>query len=371
MAEQYPGPYSTLLLADLGADIILVERPDGGDPARLGGDHFNALSRNKRSITIDLRTEKGREICYRLAEHSDVFMEGFRPGVAKRLGVDYESIKKVNPRIIYCSISGYGQDGPYHDWPAHDLTYQAMAGLLANLIPTGNFSGSPGVAIGDLSSGMFATIGVLAALMARERLGIGQYVDVSMRDGLISWMTVPLAIYLKNDVGAEVRGARGEPGYGVFTTKDGKYLTLSIAYEDHFWRNLCHAIGQDNLAELPGAKRRERREELRTMLAEVLSTRPRDEWVNLLTAADVPCGPVSTFEEVVTDPQVIHRSMITEFTSPAGEKVRQVAHPLKFSEQATEIRWLAPSLGEHTNEILESLGYSEADIKELRKGRTV
>lgn len=368
MAEQYPGPYATLLLADLGADVILLERPGTGDPSRLAAEHFNALNRNKRSITADLRTEKGREIGYKLAERSDVFMDGFRPGVVKRLGVDYESIRKVNPRIIYCSISGHGQDGPYRNRPGHDLTYQAMAGLLAHLIPSGNFSGGPRVAIADLSSGMFATIGVLAALLAREKLGTGQHLDVSMRDGLLSWMSVPLATYLSAGQRPVAGEARGEAAYGVFATKDGKYLTLSVAHEDHFWKNLCCAIGRDDLAELPRQRRHERRQELRAMLAEVLSTRSRDEWVELLTAADVPCGPVSTLDEVVVDPQVVHRGMITEITSATGEKVRQVAHPLKFSEANPEIRRLAPTLGEHTDEILASLGYTKREIGELRKG---
>jgi len=371
MAEQYPGPYSTLLLADLGADVVLLERPGTGDPSRFAAEHFNALNRNKRSITVNLRTEKGREICYKLASHFDVLMEGFRPGVVKRLGVDYESIRKVNPGIIYCSISGYGQDGPYRDWSGHDLTYQAMAGLLAHLIPSGSFSGGPAVAIGDLSSGMFATIGVLTALLAREKLGIGQYVDVSMRDGLISWMSVPLATYLGRGPEPVARQTRGEPAYGVFATSDGKYLTLSIAHEDHFWNNLCRAIGKDDLAELPRQERYERSEELRAVLAGVLSTRPRDEWVQLLTAADVPCGPVSTFQEVTTDPQTIHRGMITEVTTPAGKKVRQVSHPLKFSETAIGIRRLAPALGEHNNEILEFLGYAKGEIEELRKERVI
>jgi crotonobetainyl-CoA:carnitine CoA-transferase CaiB-like acyl-CoA transferase len=370
MAEQYPGPYATLLLADLGADVILLERPGTGDPSRFAADHFNALNRNKRSITVDLRTEKGKEICFKLAKRSDVFMEGFRPGVVKRLGVDYESLRKVNPNIIYCSISGYGQDGPYRDWPAHDLTYQGMAGLLSNLIPSGNFSGSPGVAIGDLSSGMFATIGVLTALVARGSFGTGQYIDVSMRDGLLSWMSVPLATQLRG-ARRTAEGAGGEPAYGVFATGDGKYLTLSIAHEDHFWRNLSHTIGREDLAEIPRASRHERRDELRAVLAEVLLTRPRDEWVKLLIAADVPCGPVYSLEEVGTDSQVIHRGMITEISLPSREKVRQVAHPLKFSETPSEVRRPAPKLGENTNEILQSLGYTKDEIEELRKEQAI
>jgi crotonobetainyl-CoA:carnitine CoA-transferase CaiB-like acyl-CoA transferase len=371
MAEQYPGPYATLLMADLGADVILVERRGTGDPSRFAEDHFNALNRNKRSIAVDLRTEKGKEICHKLAERSDVFMDGFRPGVVKRLGVDYDSLRKVNPKIIYCSISGYGQDGPYRDRPAHDLTYQSMAGLLANLVPSGNFSGRPGVAIGDLSSGMFATIGVISALFSREKTGVGQYVDVSMFDGLVSWMSVPLASYLRTGGEPADRASRGEPAYGVFAAEDGKYLTLSIAHEDHFWKNLCLAIGRDDLGDVPRNSRFERREELAAMLADVLITKPRDTWVELLNAADVPCGPVYTIGEVAADPHVEHRSLITEIPSSAGQKVKQVAHPLKFSETPASARHPAPALGENTEEILESLGYGRAEIEELRTTEVV
>jgi len=358
-------------MADLGADVTLLERRGTGDPSRFAEDHFNALNRNKRSIAVDLRTEKGKEICHKLAERTDVFMDGFRPGVVKRLGVDYDSIRKINPGIIYCSISGYGQDGPYRARPAHDLTYQAMAGLLANLIPSGNFTGGPGVAIGDLSSGMFATIGVLSALFSREKTGKGQYVDVSMFDGLVSWMSVPLAANLRTGGEPADRAARGEPAYGVFSSGDGKYLTLSIAHEDHFWKNLCMAIDKPDLADIPRSGRYERREELKAMLVDVLLTKPRDTWVELLNAVDVPCGPVNTIGEVAADPHVGHRGLITELASSGGQKVRQVAHPLKFSETPARARHPAPALGENAEEILESLGYSPEEIRKLRETAVV
>jgi len=364
MAEQLPGPYCTMLLGDLGAEVILLERPGTGDPARMIPAFLSILGRNKKSITANLKSEKGREICYKLAARSDVFLEGFRPGVLKRLGADYESIRKINPRIIYCSISGYGQDGPYQDRPGHDLSYQATAGLLANYIESGNFPAGPGVAIADLSSAMFATIGILAALRARDRFGVGQYVDVSMTDGLVSWMSAALGIYL--NMGSSLQAVAREPAYGVFQAKDEKYLTLSIAHEDHFWRNLCHAIGKDELAELPREQRHLRKDELVAMLRGALATKTRDEWVELLTKADVPCGPVYTLEEVVSDPQILHRGMIVEVDGPEG-RVKQVAHPIKFSETPAQIRMLLPKLGEHTEEILTSLGYSPEEIEGLRK----
>jgi len=368
MAEQLPGPYCTMLLGDLGAEVILLERPGTGDPARMIPAFLSILGRNKKSITVNLKSEKGRDICYKLAETSDVFLEGFRPGVLTRLGTDYESIKRINPTIIYCSISGYGQGGPYWDRPGHDLSYQATAGLLANLIESGNFPAGPGVAIADLSSAMFATIGILAALRARDTFGVGQYVDISMTDGLVSWMSVALGLHF--GTGSSLLAVGREPAYGVFQAKDKKYLTLSIAHEDHFWRNLCHAIGKDELAELPREQRHQRRDELVGMLRDVLATKSSQEWVELLSKADVPCGPVYTIEEVTSDPQILHRGMIVEVDSPEG-KVKQVAHPIKFSETPAQIRMLLPKLGEHTEEILSSLGYSLGEIEELRKEEAI
>jgi crotonobetainyl-CoA:carnitine CoA-transferase CaiB-like acyl-CoA transferase len=211
---------------------------------------------------------------------------------------------------------------------------------------------------------MFATIGILAALRARDKLGIGQYVDISMTDGLVSWMSMAFGLYF--GMGGSLAAIGMEPAYGVFQAKDKKYITLSIAHEDHFWRNLCHAIGKDELAELPREQRHQRREELVSMLQGVLATKTREEWLELLSKADVPCGPVYTLDEVVSDPQILHRGMIVEVDSPEG-KVKQVAHPIKFSETPAQIRMLLPKLGEHTEEILTSLGYSLGEIDGLRK----
>jgi crotonobetainyl-CoA:carnitine CoA-transferase CaiB-like acyl-CoA transferase len=359
MAHLYPGPYCTLILGDLGAEIILVEQPGIGDASRALPLHFGAINRNKRSITLNLKVHKGRDICYQLVKNCDVFLEGFRPGVASRLGVGYETIRDINPHIIYCSISGYGQDGPYRDWPAHDNSYQGIAGLL-------KASGGPsppnileGVAIGDLSSGMFATIGILAALYARNKLGIGQYIDVSMLDSLVALMSIPLYGYLT--VGSSFR-VRTDAAYGVFETKERKHITLSISGEQHFWRNLCVTIGREDLAEMSFEERLERHDELMEMLRKTIATRESGEWIKVLIAADVPCGPVMSLEEVVRDPQVLHRRMITEI-----DGVRQIAHPLKFSNARCCVDRPVPKLGEHTRDILKSLGYTEQDVETLRK----
>lgn len=363
MAWQYPGPYCSMLLADMGANVIMLEPPGIGDPSRLMPCFFSAINRNKRSITLNLATEKGREVCHRLAQSSDVVTEGFRPGIAERLGVDYHSLKQVNPRLIYASISGYGQDGPYRDWPAHDLSYQGVAGMLAAQISAkGTSLTPPPVAIADLSSAMFTALAILAALYAREKTGKGQYIDVSMTDGLVSWMSVPLTCYLQQGEA----GLRGMPGYGIFETKDGRFVTLSMTYEDHFWRNLCTVIGKQDLGQLSREERSAKQQELVSLLRAVFLTKTRDEWLKLLISADVPCGPAYELAEVITDPQLRHRGMFVELDDPRKGKRTFVAPSLKFSDTPAGIRMPPPELGEHTEEILLSLGYSQHQIEEMR-----
>jgi crotonobetainyl-CoA:carnitine CoA-transferase CaiB-like acyl-CoA transferase len=370
MAEQYPGPYCTLLLADMGADVILVERPGGGDSSRgpTGmSDFFASLNRNKRSITVNLKTEQGREICERLIRGADVFMEGFRPGTLERLGLGYETVKAINPAIVYCSISGFGQNGPYRDRPAHDLSFQGIAGLLANLIDNGNFADRPSVAIGDLSSGMFAALGIMAALWARQQTGRGQFVDVSMTDGLVSWMTTSLAMQLKTGSTIPLGGA----GFGVYKTGDGKYLTLSVAMEPHFWRNLWEAVGRPELGKISFIERFQRNQELEAILKEIFLTKGRDEWVEILSAGDVPSGPVLTLEEVAEHPQIKARQMVVDWEAPDGRKEKLVNHPIRFSETPASIRGPAPALGEHTEEVLREVGCDSAEIAQLREAGAI
>lgn len=371
MAEQYPGPYCTLLLADMGADVVLVERPRVGDPSRGPGgmsDFFAALNRNKRSVAVDLKTAAGREICRRLIAGADVFIEGFRPGTMDRLGLGYSALRELNPRVVYCSLSGFGQNGPYRLRPAHDISFQGIAGLLANLIDKGSFADRPGVAIGDLSSGMFAALGILAALWARERTGRGQYVDVSMADGLVSWMTTALTSVIN---GGRPLDLSAGAGYGVYKTADGKYLTLSIALEPHFWRNLWQTVGRPDLAEISFLDRLKRNQELQAVIEEILLTKTRDEWVEMLAAADVPSAPVLSLEEVARDPQVQARGMIVEWEAPDGRKIGMVNHPIQFSDTPASIRRAAPELGEHTEEVLREAGYGSEDMARLREAGAV
>ena len=367
LAQQYPGPYCTMLLSDLGADVVLVEQPDGGDPARGAdglGSFFSALNRGKRSITLNLKNDDGIAIFWELLETADVVVEGFRPGVMERLGFGQNEVRERFPQLVYCSISGFGQDGPYRSRAGHDLSYQALAGLLASSIETDARNYSSPLAIGDLSSAMFATVGIVGALLHRERSGTGEYVDVSMSDGLLSWMGTSLEPVLN---GVEQRAGSREPAYGVFLCGDGKYISLSIAHEDHFWRPLCEQLGRPDLSELRGGERRARRDELREIIADRLAHDSRDHWVELLAAANVATGPVLSLSEVVEDPHNRAREM---FVSGGDGSDRQwyVAHPLKFAETQAREPSPAPQLGQHTDVILRELGHGGADIERLREG---
>jgi crotonobetainyl-CoA:carnitine CoA-transferase CaiB-like acyl-CoA transferase len=356
-----------MLLGDLGAEVIKVEQPKTGDPARANPGFFKGINRNKKSITLDLKKPSAGEIMKRLVREADVFSEGFRPGVVKRLGVDYETLKKINPRLIYCSISGYGQNGPYRNLPGHDLNYMAMAGMLDSIRDKDGNHVSPGVAIGDLSSGMFAVIGIMAALMARGHTGKGQYVDVSMFDGLLSWMSIRFGLFFQNGSSARPYDA----GYGVFKAGDGKPFTLGIAHENWFWDRLCTAIGLPEYVGIQATERHQRRKELVAELESVFSQKTREKWINILIEADVPVAPVKTPEEVLEDPQVLFREMIQEIKGPFGESFRQVAFPVKLSETPALIQSPPPELGEHTEEVLLKAGFSKEEIKKFSQEGTI
>lgn len=357
-AHQYPGPYCSMLLADLGAEVLKVERPGIGDPARQLPHFFRSINRNKKSLTLDLKLPAAREIFYRLVERSDVLTEGFRPGVASRLGIDYETLHKINPRLVYCSISGYGQEGPYRDLPGHDLNYQAMAGMLNCFRDREGDFVAPGVAIGDLSSGMFASVGILAALMAREKTGQGQYIDVSMFDGLLSWMSIYFGIFF----GTGRFDTDRDAGYGIFQAGDGRSFALGIAHEDWFWDRLCSAIGVEEYRGIGTIERRRRRKELAEKIQAVFSKKTREEWLKLLMEADVPVAPVQDLGQVVEDPHVLFREMIQKVSLRSGEENRQVSFPIKLSDVPQKIRIPPPELGENTEQILEWVGYSKDEI---------
>jgi crotonobetainyl-CoA:carnitine CoA-transferase CaiB-like acyl-CoA transferase len=348
LAEQYPGPYATLLLADLGADVIIVERPNGGDPARMSPLFHAALNRNKRSVALDLKADADRASLTALIKSADVFMEGYRPGTMDRLGFGYRQVSAINRRIIYASISGYGQTGPYRDRPAHDLSYQGVAGLLAGQAAAGSTEAPHGLAIADLSSGMFAAVGILSAIVQRTRTGKGQHIDVSMTDGLVSWMSTQLGQQMNGGPGGPLIS---EPAYGLFKASDGKLLSLSIAYEDWFWTALCQAIGLESEARLTRAERAASAGALRDRIAGMIATDTRANWAPRLDAAGVPWGPVQDLDEVAHDAHFTERGMFATLQTQAGER-RYVAQPIVFDGVRPRPTRDAPSVGEHNSEVL-------------------
>ncbi|MBI3993686.1 MAG: CoA transferase [Candidatus Lambdaproteobacteria bacterium] len=359
LAEQYPGPYATLILSDLGADVVLVERP-GGDPARIYPQFFEALNRNKRSATLNFKLPAGREAFKRLVRGADVLLEGYRPGTMARLGLDYETLSAINPRLVYASISGYGQDGPYRDRTGHDISYASTAGLFFPQARDPAIPVSP-VAVGDLSSGMFAVIGVQTALLARERTDRGTYIDVSMFDGLVSWMSVFVVPPMNGDPPPPLGS---DPGYGIYACKDGKAISLSVAHEDWFWQPLCERMGLTDLAAIPRDERAARETELRGRLGQAFATRERAHWEQLFQGSEVPFGPVHDLGDVGHDPHVKARGLFTRVPTPAGERwfTRQ---PLGLRGYETAPTRGCPALGEHTREVLREGGFTPAEVDAL------
>lgn len=352
LAEQYPGPYATLLLADLGADVILVERPGSGDPARQFPAFHAALNRNKRSVALDLKSDDDKPRFRDLVTSADVLLEGFRPGTMERLGFGYQAMSALNPGLIYASISGFGQTGPYRDRPAHDLSYQALAGFLHQQAATRSTQLPSDIAIGDLSSGMFAALGVLSALVARARTGKGAYIDISMTDGLVSWMSVMVGPAMNGEPLADIAA---EPAYGLFACEDDKLLSLSIAHEDWFWRPLCELIGMVDVADLKRPQRTAREAELVARIAKVIAGKPRAHWAKQLDAAGIPWGPVNAIDEVARDPHFIARGLFTEVADAEGRRRRYVAQPLIFDGHHPGPTRGVPGLGEHTDEVMSEL----------------
>jgi formyl-CoA transferase/CoA:oxalate CoA-transferase len=373
------GPFCTMTLADMGARVIKVEHPAGGDETRAWGPpfvgsesaYFLGVNRNKESLTLDFRSDAGREVLRRLVERADVLVENFRPGALARAGFDYGTLRLRHPRLIYCSISGFGQNGPRRDQPGYDAVIQAEGGLMS---VTGDPDGPPfrsGVAIADFVAGMLATQGVLLALYARERTGGGQLVDISMLDGVASLLTHHATGYMATGLAPRRLGnghATISP-YDTFTAADGDFF-LAIGNDDQF-RRFCRIAGVDALAADPdyatNPDRVVRRDALRHALAPIVRERTRGDWITALTGAGVPCGAVRSVPEVLADPQLEVRQMIEAVEHATAGTLRILGVPVKLSDTPGSVRSAPPALGQHTNAILGELGFSEADVRDLRE----
>jgi formyl-CoA transferase len=377
LTQVMAGPFCGQVLADMGADVVKIEPPDGDATRhslgfRMGGDDtaaFLAVNRNKRSLTLDLKHERHRAVFHRLAGEADVVLENFRPGVAARLGADWETLRALNPRLIVASVSGFGQTGPYAQRPGYDLIAQGLSGVMS---VTGEPGGEPvkcGIPIGDLSAGLFCAVGILSAVAARERTGRGQHVDTSLFEGALA-----LSIWESAELWAT--GRVPEPlgsahrllaPYQALRTRDG-HMTLG-GNNQRLWRRLCEALGRTELIDdarfASNDDRMEHRDELVRELEATLAARDTDDWVATLIEAGVPCGPIHDYREVFDDPHTRARAMEVRVTHPLEGEMSVLGIPVKLSDTPGEVRRPAPLLGEHTAEVLREAGFSDAEIAAL------
>ncbi len=379
-----PGSYTTMFLSDFGAEVISVDAPPGVvediDNLEAGGGvspellaAHSIVERNKKSIQVNLKTAEGQEVVQRLAKKADVLVEGFSPGVMARLKVDWPTLQKINPRLIYCSLSGFGADGPYADLPGHDWNYTGIGGALSLIGARDGPPYLPASFIADMAgAGLHGVIGILLAVAARERTGLGQFVDVTYLDGVISLLAAESSSYFLT--GKVPRRGRtnhtgGAPWANVYRCQDGEYLTVGCA-ETHFWVNLCTAIDREDLI----ARKDPPPEELDEVVAElakVFVTRTRDDWVDFFRDKRVCVGPVNNIDETFADPHVKHRNMVIEIDHPELGTVRQAGIPIKLSATPGEVRSVGTPSGTESDQVLRELGYSDQEIEKLRSAHAV
>jgi formyl-CoA transferase len=384
------GPWAAQNLADLGAEVIKIERPGAGDDTRGWGPpwmkdgqgkdtaesaYFLSVNRNKKSVTLDIAKPEGQKIARELALQSQVLIENYKVGTLKRYGLDYDSLKSANPGLIYCSVTGFGQDGPYAPRPGYDFIFQGMGGLMSI---TGERDGQPGagpqkvgIAITDVLTGMYASVAILAAITHRERTGQGQYIDAALLDTMVAFNANQIVSFFCSGK-IPLRWGNAHPQvvpYEVFPTADG-HIILAIGNDSQF-ASFCQTAGCAELAQEPRFKTMSQRiihrGELIPLITEVMRTRTKHEWIQALEAANVPCGPINNMKEVFEDPQVQHRKLRVDIPHSLGGAAPVVASPLRLSETPVEYRLAPPTLGQHNDEILKGLlGRSDGEMKRLK-----
>ena len=380
--QMMAGPFCSMLLADMGADVVKIEKPDGDDIRRFGPPFVNGesaaflgINRNKRSIVIDLKREAGADLLRRMAARADVFVQNLRPGSLDGLGLGYADLRASNRALVYCSISGFGLTGPYRDRPGFDLIAQGMSGLMSL---TGHPDSPPakvGVPITDLNAGAFGAFGVVCALVSRQKTGKGQHVDTSLLEAGIAYTIWESAMFFASEIAPKRLGSAHQLGapYQAFSTSDG-YITLGAPNQAN-WERLCKAIGRTDLLRDPrfesNADRMKHVKELTHILEATFGAGTTEAWLDLLRASGLPCGPINDMEKVYADPHVRAREMAVALQHPIAGEVRNIGVPVKLSETPAAVRRPAPTLGQHTEEVLEAFGRSPREIERLSKAGVI
>jgi len=373
LSRMLPGPFATMMLGDLGAEVIKVEEPRTGDPTRHSppliaktSAAFLHLNRNKKSIALDLKQPAARDIFLKLAATADCIIEQFRPGVVDRLGIGYETVREINSRVVYCALTGFGQTGPHAGRSGHDMNYLALAGVLGLTTDERGKPVIPGVQVADLAGGMIAAYGILAALMARERTGRGQYVDVSMYDVMMAMLAIPASHHFAGkttEVGGKYALSGAYPFYNVYETSDGKFMTLG-ALEPKFWANFCQRVGRADLI----ARQFDDGQQRENLFAEVraiFKAKTLGEWIDVMREADCCCEPVLSLTEAFAHAQATAREMALDMATPSGEASKQLGFAYKLSDTPPQVEQAAPALGEHTDDVLAALGISADERQRL------
>lgn len=375
------GPFAAMLLADLGAEVYKIETPGAGDPFRTWDKEprnyspsFCAMNRNKKSVTLDMKTAEGKEIFLCLAKDADVIVENLRPGVVDRLGIGYEDIKKFNPQVIYCSISAFGQNGPYRHKPGYDTLGQSLSGLLSILTDLDKPEG-PGASFSDHLAGLYGCYGILAAIAARERTGQGQKVETSLLEATISFIGFSITQYLFSGEVPKKSSRLKTAGVYALVAGDGKPFVIHLSHPPKFWNGVTEVMGRSDLQTDPRTKDRHARikhfEMIHEILSKVAQTAPREHWLKALQEKDVPCAPINNLAEVFEDPQVKYLDRLMQVNDPEFGAFQLVKNGINLSETPASLTRRPPKLGEHTDETLRALGYADADILSFQEKQII